>query len=102
MTPTEVLHQELLEYRANGVTLDGICQNVPDEDEVLEKLMSRTFPLKAIFPISVRAEIDRNIQYCIVRGDAQAPYEPDDSFVHDYLCERWALLNYLINETGDL
>ena len=49
-----------------------------------------------VYPIVIgeeAASLVRCRQYHAVREDDDVPYK------HDYLCERWALLNYLINET---
>jgi hypothetical protein len=102
MTPTQELHAELVALREEGVTLDGICKNVNDDDSVLEEILDEKFYYtNSVFPLSVRTNVSNIMQYCVVRGDKDEEYL-DDSFVHDYLCERWALLNDLINETGDL
>lgn len=96
------LHEELLQIRQKGVPLQGICTLVSWEhgdqlDDLLRELdgdMNSTFD-SWLFPVHV-TNIEghtKSEQYHSVMDEA------DVSYNHDYLCERWALLNYLINET---
>ena len=96
------LHTELLAIREQGVPLTGICTLIgADNEEQLEELLwslchNEDAVAALSHPIVIgeeRASHVRCRQYHAVREDKDVPYK------HDYLCERWALLNYLINET---
>ena len=95
------LHEELLKIRDNGVPLCGICLmvNGDEPDEQLYELLkewSRLYDKQsAVFPINVE-----NLEGDMRAGQYHSVSDNKDvSYKHDYLCERWALLNYLINET---
>lgn len=95
------LHEELCKIRETGVPLEGICTRVSIDheqqlDDILREYRDNTTNVESIvFPIDVQ-NIEghgRTWQYHAVREDVDVTYK------HTYLCERWALLNYLINET---
>jgi hypothetical protein len=102
------LHADLLHIRNKGVTNEGICGQVADEHYTTLQLVleakygstPRHNLTCCVYPLSVTTTVNPMRQYREVHHAVSNGYE--EPYHHAYLCERWALLNYLINETGDL
>jgi hypothetical protein len=102
------LHADLLHIRNKGVTNEGICGQVAYENQTkLQILLTAKYGSTnrhditcCVYPISVTNAINPMHQYQAIHHAVSNGYEAQ--YHHEYLCERWALLNYLINETEDL
>lgn len=101
MNDEQYVLKQLYAYRQGGVTLDGICQHIIDSEDVLGQLLIQRYGEHAtVFPLHLSGKGNAVAQYCTVRGDVD--YAQDQPWIHDYLCLRWELLNYLINELEDM
>jgi hypothetical protein len=96
------LHQQLLVIRLYGVPQSGICARIHGNGNVqtIMQLVSEAYNTEdVVFPIDIRNQHntkDDSVRQYFRVGDEDPEYK------HAYLCERWALLNYLINATEDL
>lgn len=83
----------LLHIRNTGVPIYGICTLVYKGAGLLRMLLQERYG-EECYVLDLGDGTDRDVQY------DRTVWKPQDN--HDYLCLRWELLNYLINETEDI
>ncbi len=83
----------LLHIRNTGVPMYGICASVGEGSGLLRMLLVERYGQMG-YVLDLGDGTDREVQY------DRTVWKPQDN--HDYLCLRWELLNYLINETEDI